>query len=401
MTLKIYICTLCLVAFLFSCKKTTRPRKIISVNPNDAEEVINLSQFIDSVKYIKLQTDSNCILGQVLSIEIKDKYIYAMDISQHSIVVFDKKGRYVSKLDKQGKGPDEYPFIGHFVIDDNEKYIEMITYPGKILKYSNLTFELLDTYSIPDINLNGVRKEDSVFYIATQQMDNMIEKEKTNASIFIVKNGKVEKTLFNKTIATNGSGYWPNVESFTKNDKGELFVSIMYDNTFYKLDKMRANPVFTVDFGRYGINNSIGNKSLQKQLAYLKKTNNRASFPVLNINNSDIMAFSYYFKQDRKNILPQLSDLRQFIKIKTNNQIFHTKRFRNDITNFPEDISICIYNHIGHEAWYKNYLVDIVIPGIYFRNNKTKSMVKGLGEVTINDNPIIVLMKLKNTDIKN
>jgi hypothetical protein len=106
MTLKTYICTLYLIAFLFSCKKTTRSRKIISVNPNDAEEVINFSQFVDSVKYVKLQTDSNCILGQVLSIEIKEKYIYAMDISQHSIVAFDKKGRYVSKLDKQGKGPD-------------------------------------------------------------------------------------------------------------------------------------------------------------------------------------------------------------------------------------------------------------------------------------------------------
>lgn len=43
---------------------------------------------------------------------MKDKYIYAIDIMQKAVLVFDKKGNFVSKLDKRGQGPEEYNTIG-------------------------------------------------------------------------------------------------------------------------------------------------------------------------------------------------------------------------------------------------------------------------------------------------
>ena len=269
---------------------------------------------------------------------------------------------------------------------------------GQFRKYSNISFDLIEQYSTLDIGFSNVRKDGDIYYFATKQNDNLYNDQKTNAGLFIVRNGKIEKVLFDKTIHTGGSYFGANSESFTRNDQNELFISIMYDNTFYQLKDMNAYPIISIDFGRDGIDNSIGLKSLEEQLEYLKSSNRLASFPVLNINNTDIMAFSYYFQGNDSNTLPgRIEDLHQYIQLKNSGQAFHTKKIKNDITNFPEEVLICTYHPLAHEAWYKNYLVDIVDPGIYFSGKDEKSIiVEGIGEVNINDNPIIVLMKLKN-----
>jgi hypothetical protein len=400
--LRSIIYLICLVLIKYSCspKHEQATGELIRIDPNLAVEEINLSEFIDTIIYIKLQTETNDILGRVLTIDIKDKYIYASDWAQHRIYVFDKDGKFISKLDKRGKGPGEYPFLSCHVIDDNEEYIELLPlFKDRFLKYRNLSFDLIEEYSMFNITHNSVRKVDDTYYFATQQMDNWYDNEKTNADLFIARNGKIVKTLFNKTIYTGGSIYCPNVESFTRNNLGELFVSLMYNNTFYQLRDLDAHPIFTVDFGKYGIDNSIGLKSLEKQIEYLESSTALASFPVLNINNANVLAFSYYFKRNNTK-LPHLEDLHFYIEFKNSDKIFHTRRIKNDITDFPNEVLICTYNYIGHEVWYKDYLVDIVEPARYLsQNNKSRKYVKGLGEITTNDNPIIILMKFKD-DLK-
>ena len=400
---KAIVFTYSIVFFLCGCKEQHEAEdNLIRINPHEAKEEINLSEFVDSVKYIPLQTDDNSIVGRVYSVTIKENFIYVRDVSdidRQVIFVFDKEGNFVSKLDKYGRGPGEYSYMMGFIVDDNEEYVEVISFLGggeaRVLKYKNISFDFVDEYTVPDINFNSVRKKDSLYYFYTQQLDNWVNDEKTNAGLIIVKDGKIEKILFDKTIETGGSSYGSIWENFTKNDNNELFVSIMYDNTFYRLSDMEAEPILTVDFGRYGIDNSIGLKPLQEQMEYLRTSSGLASFPVLNINNSGIMAFSYYFlTEDNEKRHPSIIDLHQYIHLKNSNRVYHTKRIKNDITGFPEEAFICTYNFVGHEAWHDDYLVDIVVPGIYFSDKeKTKKYVEGLGEISINDNPVIVLMK--------
>ncbi|MBA4411218.1 MAG: 6-bladed beta-propeller [Bacteroidota bacterium] len=394
MTKIINICIFLLICLIYGCEERKYANVIIEINPFEIEEEINLSEIVDSIKYIKLQTDSNCVMGRIHDIVISEKYIYALDISQQIIFVFDKKGKFISKLDKRGKGPDEYLNLGPMFVDKNEKYIEFISFSGKnskIFKYSNISFNLLDNKRpMPRISANSCREEDELYYFSTQQIENVVNGKPTNASILIVKNGNIEKVLFDKDIITQHSSFSPNVECFTKNENNQLFVSLMYDNTFYQLKNMDAYPTFSVDFGKYGIDNSIGFKPIKEQQRYLESANG-ASFPVLNINNSNIMAFSYYFKNNMKK-----TDLHQYIRLKNRNKTFHTKRIKNNITSFPNEVYLSTYFcGISHEVWYKNFLVDIVLPSNYFSNGETKTTVEGLGDITIEDNPIIVMMKLK------
>lgn len=373
--------------------------EVIKVNPSEAEDFVNLSEIADSIKCIKLQLDSSDVMGKVREIVIREKYIYAMDVSQQCIFVFDKDGRFVSKLNKRGEGPGEYLWMGPVFIDEEEDYIEVVELKGsssRLMKYSNIDFIFLGETPFPDVRFNSCKKNEGYYYFSTQHLDNIVNKKETNASLIVSDSLGQLVTLFDKKIITNGSSFSPNIESFSRNESGELFVSLMYDNTFYKLKKDSIIPVCNIDFGRYEMDNLIGDESVKEQLKYIADNDKLAFFPVLNMNNDNVFSFSYYFKEEEDRMFRQ-NDFRQYIKMKDSGKIYHVRKIKNDLTAFPEYLYISSYfGGCAHEVWYKDYLVDIILPDQYFRLiGSNKVLVDSIGEITAEDNPIIIMAKLK------
>jgi hypothetical protein len=402
MKLKIYFTALLMIAVCACGDKTSDTVKVINLNPYEAAEYVNLSEIADSIICIRLQPAPDDVMGRIGRVIVGKKYIYAEDFSQHMIFVFDKKGQFVSKLNRKGSGPGEYSSIGHIFIDDSEEYIEFIDMAkGVKFKYTNVSFEFVETLPLPKINFNvACRRNDGFYYYATHQIDNVINDKKTNAGLIVTDEKNNLSTLFDKNIETNN--FYPLLfgESFTQNDKNELFFSnLYYDNTFYRLKAGEAFPVYTVDFGKYGMDNqSVGALSTKKQVEYITAMHDLASFPILNLNNSNIMSFSYFFKQESGRIIPKEEDIRQYIKIK--DRVYHVKKIRNDLTKFPDRLYLCshlaMYYGCPHEVWYEDYLVDVIETSTYFAGSEVdKISVEGLGEVTSDEEIIVVLMKLK------
>jgi hypothetical protein len=375
--------------------------EVIRINPHEAKEYVNLSEIADSIKCIRLQPADGDIMGVVGKIFVKKKYIYAVDGSQDMVFVFDKTGKFVAKLNKKGQGPDEYIWIENVFIDDNEEYIEITDIPrNKKLKYVNISFELSE--STPFEAVNGMcRRHNGFYYAAPLQYDVVVNDKKSNPGLIVVDDKNNRKTLFDKKIETNNHYFYPVTERFAQNDKNELFFSNMYDNTFYRLESGEAYPVYTVDFGKYSINNElVGTLSTKEQMKYLGEMVGLACFPTLNLNNSGIMAFSYYFKQKNVDRGYQLfsreTDIRQYIKIK--DKVYHTNKIRNDLTSFPNRLYICpyLYGVCNHDVWYEDYLVDVIETSSYFEGSDIDKLhVEGLGEITSDEEIIVVLMKLK------
>lgn len=373
--------------------------EVIKVDPSEAEEFVNLSEIADSIKCIKLQLDSTDVMGKVREIVIREKYIYAMDVTQQCVFVFNKEGKFVSKLDKRGEGPGEYLWMGPVFISDDEDYVEIVEFKrssSRLMRYSNIDFTFLSEVPFPDVRFNSCKNNGGYYYFATQQLDNVISKKETNAGLIVSDSSGRLTTLFDKKIKTNGSSFCPNIESFARNDKGELFVSLMYDNTFYRLEGNGYVPVYSIDFGKYGMDNSMGNESVQKQLEYIQSADNLAFFPVLNVDNDSILSFSYYYKTEEDRMFRE-SDFRQYVKMKNSGQVYHVRKIKNDLTAFPEHIYISSYfGACAHEVWYKDWLVDIILPDQYFEAiGEDKVLIDNVGEITAEDNPIIVMAKLK------
>lgn len=399
--IKINIAIYIIIAFsLFCCKSEKTNIEHIAINVNEVKEEVKLSEFIDSISFIKLETTPACLLGNVRQVIIKKKYIYVLDLSNHCIYVFDKKGSFVSKLDNRGNGPEEYSSLGPIVVDEEEEYIELFTYTNigySKIKYSNIDFHQIDKIKIPGTRLNNVKFHNDLYYFSSWGTPNLIDSEKLNPSVIVIKDTTIIKTLINKKTKISNRRFVPFVQSFSQNNNNELFISVPYDNFFYKLSDKEAVPILKVDFGKNTIDESIGIENTQKQLEYIENATGKAFFPLLSFNSSDIMIVNYLVKGDNNVKLFKKEDCRTFIHLKHSNKVLHTKKIINDLSVFPKEIELNIspINNVAHDIWHNGYLVDIVMPNENISFEDREIVSDEVGSISYNDNPVIVLMKLK------
>lgn len=108
---------------LLSCngKKTyidlSKADYIIEVNEKDFSKTNKLSELIDSIEYIPLETSKNCLIGRVDKIKWYNDNIYVYDEIAQTVFLFNINGEFISKYDKIGKGPYEYIELNDIDID--------------------------------------------------------------------------------------------------------------------------------------------------------------------------------------------------------------------------------------------------------------------------------------------
>lgn len=82
--------------------------------------------------------------------------------------------------------------------------------------------------------------------------------------------------------------------------------------------------------------------------------------------------------------------------MKERNEMFHIKKIIDDITGFMDRDYICSSSYpVHHDVLYDDdYLVDIIMPDYYLGDRK-EAEIEGIGKMSDLDNPIIVLMRLR------
>lgn len=367
---------------------------VIKLSPLDAISSIQLSDLVDTLEYIPLETVDESIMISVKEIKVMRKYIYAVDNTQNAVFLFDNKGKFVSKLDKRGEGPDQYQFLGPIFVDDKEQFLDIIDYKGyksRKLRYSIPNFDFVNSWVFEAPIANSWIKNGDYIYFSTQQLENSVKDKISNADIIVVHNDRILESLFDKNIQTGGTTYSPNSESFTSNQHAEVFVSLMFDNTFYQLEENKATPILSIDFGEYGIDHSYKYKSVEEQMTYLNnETDGLASFPVLNVNNDHLFSFTYYFKLGNRN------QIHHYFKFKESGKVIHARDIQNDLSSFPEKIYLSSYFFaINHEVMKGNYFYDVVLPWQAL-GEKKEIEIPGIGFIDAEDNPVLVKMKVSD-----
>ena len=81
-------------------------------------------------KVVPLETNSESLYGRFFRVRTTDTRIFVQDMQQ--ILVFDANGKYLSKVDRVGHGPQEYITISHFWPYKDKLYIVSGTYHNGI-----------------------------------------------------------------------------------------------------------------------------------------------------------------------------------------------------------------------------------------------------------------------------
>lgn len=97
---------------------------------------VSLDRIIEDYSYVKLETNDNCLIGNIDELLFVDSLIIVVDrkISK-SIFVFDHDGKFKNNISHIGNGPNEFLYINHVALTNNGNVCVQDNIKGKLFYF--------------------------------------------------------------------------------------------------------------------------------------------------------------------------------------------------------------------------------------------------------------------------
>jgi len=145
-----------LVLLLFSCQQegatipTANAEKTLEVDLDKARTGFKLSEIVDTVYFIPLETHEDCLIGNIGKVIFHDSLIVLLDNpfrGSGNVYLFNQTGRFVRSVGSIGRGPGEYTrgtdmlvVDGNIQIIDNSGGVVIYDLDGKFMSRKHLDF---------------------------------------------------------------------------------------------------------------------------------------------------------------------------------------------------------------------------------------------------------------------
>ena len=350
-------------------------------NPIKSRE-IKLSELLEEIKVIKLETRDSILLGPNTYYLVSDKHIISID--QDKILQFSKNGTFIRILVKAGKGPAEFLRAEAFALD-NKNDILFINHRG-------------DSRNIISYNLkNGQR----IKRIPTG-VDNLISQIiiADDSTLTIVPRMNTEYNFY--YLTTSGifiSGFAPpkakniGLETSIFSVNNLLYYMPKEYDTLYLVNKNLCTPYcyFNIENRFSYDNNEIGN------FVYLSST--APDFLIANKVHARIKLNS-----DGETFSMNADKQTRYLVNKKDFSVYEISDFYNDFLGFQESLDqwdnyLFITNDYGYVCYssfeLKQKINEILISGKI--DDQVRKRISDLnGQINENDNPVLVVGVLTN-----
>jgi len=129
---RLFFLEILLFAFFISCSPD-KSAEIPVINPgNMVEKEIGLSEIAGDITYIPLSKD--VLFGSIVSVELTDSLIFITP-ALGTLIVYDYNGNFIRSIGKRGRGPGEYKYANEFTLDRKNKTVYILS-DQRLLKYS-------------------------------------------------------------------------------------------------------------------------------------------------------------------------------------------------------------------------------------------------------------------------
>jgi hypothetical protein len=300
---------------LFACKNKKdagAPVEIdgtitVSLDMNE-EQSIDFTDMIDSVRFIRLETTDDCLIGKIQKVIFHDGLYYIQDTKASSVFVFDGTGKCKLQICKKGQGPGEYIHLKRLLLDYGKK--QLLIYDDALRK---MIYYTLDGKHIKDIPFgnNAIARDvallpDGSFLCYTPDYQDgygywgVWKVDST---------GKFNKYLWEYTIqypamAHEHSAYFHELQGNRTGlwcaDNNDVFH--FSNDTIYKYLSMKINMKTNTDYPGYGKWENLPYKNLMIKTNVTEKDN----FILITWRNvAREYRASLYLKNERKTIVSQ------------------------------------------------------------------------------------------------
>lgn len=198
---------------------------------------------IKDFKYIKLETNDDCLVGAIDKILFRNN-IYILDKKiAKSLFVFNLSGRFLFKLRNIGKGPGEFISINDFDIDVNGNIYILDIYGKKIIN-----FDSQGEY-LKEIKLNFYSH--SFCYLGLDQF--VLNQNDLSDNVFNIiywKNGVSEKKYFPYRKSIDDKQGFHTVEYRIHHSRNSIMYCPKYTHILYNIATEGISEKYIFNFGQ-------------------------------------------------------------------------------------------------------------------------------------------------------
>ncbi|QZT38470.1 6-bladed beta-propeller [Halosquirtibacter xylanolyticus] len=263
--MRIYL-LICLFVSCYACNKV-EITKCNKVHVNTS--TITKNVIIHADEYLALETNEDCVVGNIDKLIAYDNKIYILDREvAESIFIYDNYGRFISKISNKGKGLGEYLMIDDFLIDDQNGEIRILDLDqGKIICYDDNRF-------IREVEI------DNEFCFIENFGDHIIgindycgTKDDCYGVLVLDKNLNVERKL--APFTKNDHRVLWELRKPVYKDQSGVYITEAFSNVIHRMDKdFNYEPYVYIDFGKEAFHldkNDVDRKTYLKELSKTDK----------------------------------------------------------------------------------------------------------------------------------
>ncbi len=243
------ICIFLLIIFSSNYIKAQSPTTIKSLRLNlDNPQGGLASQFIQSVKYIPLETKKGSIFGKIDRMEITDEYFVIQDEDTNSLLFFTRQGKFHVKISGGNRTTNPYNRILRWAVNRFKKQIYFIKSKNDICYIYDFNGKKI---ADQDISQSGWWTEiefiNADHYISSNGYGSKGDQSKSFVSwIGLDKIGYKSGLAYNEFDILNGDVYGGSSGPFYYQGTGRsnVFYTKSYDYTIYKISDLQISPIY-------------------------------------------------------------------------------------------------------------------------------------------------------------
>ncbi|HAK00266.1 MAG TPA: hypothetical protein DCM62_09590 [Bacteroidales bacterium] len=284
---------------LIQCKIVEEKKVVVKEISLPAEEVpFKASQLFARMEYLELQMPHGVFLKELVKVEEFENFLFIQDSHLHGLYIFNLNGQFHKIFSRQGRGPGEYISFNDFLINVEEKQLEVLDKTKrKIFVYDINTFEFIRSFAVPLTFVHKFVKQGDNYYFQTMGSRNTVNGRDTNADV-IAYNYKTGETvpLFDHVAPENHNQFLEYSNIFYKSNADEIFVIRAWQQEMYKIDGLEVFPFFRIDAGNREVPEPILQGTFEEKVSFLRSNeaqNKIVGFRlIMHENNKTIIGYS-------------------------------------------------------------------------------------------------------------
>ena len=201
----------------------------------------NVRNYFSQLEIIPLETNSESIIHDIDRIVTDDNFLYILDRARGAILIFDKNGYFIQKIDRKGRGPEEYTSLIDFAFNRSSGQFSVVTdRPGNLIKY-DLNGRFVNSEKLP------VLFEEIANYNGQDVLFNTRKQDRNNNNYYLW--FKSDKEYTKRLPVEKTNSIYPQGPLIVESQ--HICFTGRYDNVIMKIMDEDAVPLYYLDFGKH------------------------------------------------------------------------------------------------------------------------------------------------------